>query len=116
MSNNNHNNNGNPTVWGPKLWFVLHTGAMNYPDNPSETYKKRMKWFLMGLPVILSCDKCMDHAYAYINSRESLDKIVSSRTELFKFFVDMHNAVNVRNNKPVMSYAEAYRLYDSRKI
>ena len=29
----------NPSVWGPKLWFSLHTITLNYPKKP--TYKDK---------------------------------------------------------------------------
>ena len=24
-----------PEIWGPKLWFVIHTIALNFPDEPT---------------------------------------------------------------------------------
>ena len=111
--NTNLNNMYEPTVWGPKFWSILHLGTMLYPENPSQTYKERMKWFIWGIPVIIPCDICRDHATAYITKRENeINTVVSSKQELFKFFVDFHNAVNKRYGKPVLSYEEAYALYN----
>lgn len=101
-----------PQVWGSVYWFMYHLGSAHYPINPSPITQERMKGFILGLPVMVTCEKCSDHATAYIESNYSrLDEIVSSRENLFKFFVDMHNMVNKRYNKPVMSYDEAYKLY-----
>ena len=30
----------NPNVWGPNLWFALHTITLNYPKTPTYENKK----------------------------------------------------------------------------
>lgn len=101
-----------PDVFGPAQWFSYHTGALGYPINPSPITIERMKNFILGIPIMIPCKNCQEHATAFIESRYSeLDKICSTRDSLFKFFVDFHNQVNIRKNKPQMSYEEAYKLY-----
>ena len=101
-----------PEIWGPKLWFTLHNTASYYPDNPSPICRQRMKHLILSVPLMTTCEKCSDHATDYIQQHlHILDDIVSSRYSLFKFFVDFHNAVNRRLNKPVMLLEEAWRLY-----
>jgi hypothetical protein len=105
-------NTANPSVWGPAFWFSLHNGAAKYPINASPIYVERIKNFILGIPYILPCDNCSDHARNYIAKRESeLNEICKHRSSLFAFFVDMHNMVNVRLNKPTMSVDEAYKIY-----
>ena len=36
-----HANPGNPTVWGPAMWFSLHNGASHYPKSASPFWKNR---------------------------------------------------------------------------
>lgn len=106
-------NNTDPSVWGPKFWFTLHNGALYYPSLANPLFIERMKNFILGIPVMLPCIKCREHATAYIESKkDQLDLICRGKDSLFKFFVDFHNQVNVRNNKPEMSYEDAYKLYD----
>lgn len=101
-----------PSVFGPPLWFTLHNGTNNYPEKASKITIERMKGFILGLPYILPCENCMEHARAYITSKYSeLDDICSGKQKLFRFFVDMHNYVNKRYNKPVLSYEEAEKIY-----
>lgn len=101
-----------PDVWGPAFWFSLHNGAAQYPHKASPLWAQRMKHFIRGIPVMVPCTKCADHATAYVESRsDDLDEIVSSRDKLFIFFVDFHNFVNKRLGKPLISYREAYKLY-----
>lgn len=107
-------NTGDPNIWGPKMWFTLHNGAIKYPIKASPIFAERMKGFILGLPVMIPCDKCQDHATAHIEANWSrLDDVVSGRDKLFKFFVDFHNRVNKWINKPEMSYENAYKLYKS---
>ena len=105
-------NPSNPSVWGPAMWFSLHNGASIYPiNNPSGFWQNRMKSFIKGIPVMLPCEKCSDHASAYIESQINLDKVVSSRENLVNFFIDFHNFVNKRLGKPVMSYKDVHKMF-----
>ena len=105
-------NSGEPQVWGSAFWLTLHNGAARYPINASPLCKERMKGFILGMPVMVPCEKCADHATAHIEANwRRLDEVVSSRKELFNFFVDFHNRVNRRYGKPEMGYEEAYALY-----
>ncbi len=110
-----YSNTSSPDVWGPSFWFTLHNGAIKYPLNASPIWAERMKGFILGMQVMIPCEKCADHAISYIESNyDRLDDIVSGRDKLFKFFVDFHNKVNERYGKAVMNYEDAYRLYSGR--
>lgn len=105
--------NRSPEVWGPHFWFTLHNGSLNYPSLANPLCIERMKNFIIGIPVMIPCETCKEHATAYIETnKDYLDYICASRDKLFKFFVDFHNYVNIRLKKPEMSYDDAYRLYD----
>lgn len=105
-------NSGHPDVWGPAFWFTLHNGAAKYPIKATSICAERMKGFIIGIPIMIPCEKCQDHATAYIEKNyHLLDEIVSCRQNLFNFFVSFHNSVNKRYNKPEMGYEEAYALY-----
>lgn len=106
-----------PKVWGPSFWFVLHKGAAKYPIKATPVCASRMKGFILGIPFMVPCEKCADHATAYINERLNvLDDVVSGRDKLFNFFVDFHNYVNLRYDKPLLNYEEAYKLYTTQAI
>lgn len=105
-------NSANPEVWGPAFWFSLHNGALRYPIQASPTWKERMKHFILGIPVMVPCEKCSDHATAHLEANYyRLDEIVSTRSKLFEFFWEFHNFVNERLNKPKMSLDDAYKMY-----
>ena len=108
-------NSADPEVWGPAFWFSLHNGAARYPVKASPICSERMKGFILGMPVMIPCSVCQDHATAHIEANWSrFDEIVSGRTKLFNFFVDFHNKVNKRYGKPIMSYEDAWKLYTGR--
>ncbi len=112
VKKDNFKNNGNPHVFGPPLWFILHISAANYPDNPSTVAKKNMEYIIKGLPVLIPCQNCKEHATAHIEKHiHKIPEIVSSKKKVFEFFVQFHNQVNQRHGKEIMSVEDAYKLY-----
>jgi hypothetical protein len=105
-----------PEYWGPSLWLVCHVGANNYPKNPSKITIDKMKKFIEGLPYILPCENCFEHASSYVDSiKNNLDEICSSRDNLFKSFNDFHNFVNKRTNKKIIPLEAAKDMYTNGK-
>lgn len=105
-------NTYDPKVWGPAFWFSLHTSAAHYPLEASPIVKERMKARILAIPYEIPCRACMTHASAFIEAnRDRLDEIVSNRHSLGKFYVDFHNKVNKRYNKPEWTYDQAYKKY-----
>lgn len=110
-----HKDASNPDVFGSAFWFIFHIASSRYPLQASEITKERMKGVILGIPVLLPCQECSDHASAHIESVwHRINDIVSGREQLFTFFVDFHNYVNRRYGKPIMSPKEAYELYTSK--
>ena len=104
-----------PGVWGPSFWFILHNSANSYENSPSPLTVKRMKNFIIGIPIMVPCASCREHSTGYIEEKmDKLDDICSNKDKLFNFFVDFHNFVNKRLNKPIMSYDEATKLYSGK--
>jgi len=101
-----------PKIWGPAFWFSLHVSAAHYPEEPSQIVRERMKQRIMAIPYEVPCAICRPHASAFIESyRDKLDQVVSNKHELGKFYVDFHNKVNKRYNKPEWTYEQAYKVY-----
>lgn len=101
-----------PKLWGPHLWAYLHYSASNYPEKPTESQIQEMMNWLTCLPVTIPCSDCSRHYKKYIEqNRSNLPAICSTKDNLFKFLVDIHNKVNERYGKPRMSYEEAWKLY-----
>jgi hypothetical protein len=105
-----YTNTADPSVWGPALWFSMHNGALRYPINASPVVASRMKGFILGLPEIIPCIDCKEHARSHVESTD-LNSVTSGRKALFCFFVSFHNFVNKRYGKPSMSCEKAMDMY-----
>lgn len=105
-----------PEVFGPAVWFTLHTGAVHLPENISPVSLGRIKAFIDGIPdMLVACAACSEHARYFIDSNKSRINSFKSGSDVFNFYVDFHNYVNKRLNKPLMSYDEARKLYSGKK-
>jgi hypothetical protein len=105
-------NAADPKIWGPAFWYSLHTSAAFYPEAPSPIVRERMKYRILAIPYEIPCHACRSHAIAFIEKHANqLEDIVSSKHKLGKFYVDFHNQVNRRYNKPEWTYEQAYAYY-----
>ena len=101
-----------PKVFGPPLWFSLHNASVYYPDTASPPHAERMKNIIIGLPVLIPCETCKEHATNYIEANKHLLlDICKTKKDVFKFFVDFHNYVNEKLGKVKLTYEEAQDLY-----
>lgn len=101
-----------PSQWGPHLWYYLHFSSANYPDTPSTEQQKAMRDWLCSLSVTIPCKSCSNHFHQYIERhKQDLGTICSSRDNLFRFLVDVHNKVNSRKGKSPMTHQAARELY-----
>ena len=69
-----------------------------------------MKMFLNGVHVIIPCKKCKVHAKNYI-LKTDLDEVCKNKNNIFKFWVELHNQINILLKKPVMKVSDAWELY-----
>ena len=85
-------------VWGPAIWFFLHSMAMVYPKhihNNEQDQKKKyyMAEFIINLGHVLPCWLCKTSYNHFINELKFMEQL-NSRKHLVKFFYDLHNKVN----------------------
>ena len=95
-----------PELWGNQFWFTIHTIALNYPTEPSESEQKSVEQFLLSLKDLLPCEKCKKHYQKNLNLTE-LHQAVTNQTQLFAYTVELHNKVNRMNGKKELSVEEA---------
>ena len=100
MNNNN--------IWGPPAWTFLHTITFNYPDNPTNEDKQNYYTFFNSLKHVLPCEKCKKH---YTENSRDLKDNLNSKDDLVKWLIDIHNDVNIKNDKSVWSYTDVYNKY-----
>ena len=74
---------------------------------------------LQALPALIPCGDCKQEARKYLDanagSNRQRGQITQQTMPYFEFFVGMHNAVNRRNGKPVMSLEAAYLEVSKKK-
>ncbi len=102
-----------PEVWGPHGWKFIHYVTLNYPDKPTNDDKQRYKAFLLLLKYVLPCNLCSENYAKHLQELPLTDDVLSSKENLIRWGIDMHNTVNEMKNKPIMKYIDARRFIDT---
>ena len=99
-----------PIVWGPHLWFYMHTLSFNYPEKPTIKNKADNKAFFENLKETLPCENCRKHYNTFWDTY-NIDNYLVSRQKLIEWVLILHNDVNKRNNKPQWSIDRLKKYY-----
>jgi hypothetical protein len=78
--------------WGPSLWAFIHTVAIS----PLVDHKSIFK----NIENVIPCSICKKTYMDYVTK-------LDGTTDFFAWSVDLHNEVNSKLNKPLMTYNEA---------
>tara|TARA_X000000950_G_C13589003_1_gene526548 strand:- start:9 stop:461 length:453 start_codon:yes stop_codon:yes gene_type:complete len=100
--------NFEPTIWGPHAWFFLESVAMAYPTHPTYQEKKSADNFFTSLKNLIPCEKCRNNYISHLKIYPINDTVLSSRDNLYKWIVNIHNSVDPNKKK---SYDETFRYY-----
>ena len=88
------------TFWTEPTWKVLHIYSL------VNTNREAFNQLLHALAQSMPCPQCRLHLKQYLE-----DYPLSESQSLFKYSVDLHNDVNKRLNKPVMTLPEAKKKW-----
>ena len=107
-----------PKIIGPGTWYAIHTMAMSCEDIDSCLFFIQ---FLKAIIESFPCEKCRIHAMKFIeeNPPEKYLHITNDIDEhigMFKLSWEFHNSANRGLNKPIISFAEAWKLYSEPSI
>lgn len=91
-----------PHVWGPHGWKFMHAVALAYPESPSVEEKKAAFQFFTSLEYLLPCESCKQN-YKKELQMFPLQPALESKQALNEWLTALHNSVNTRLNKTVMS-------------
>ena len=97
-------------VWGPHYWFIIHTVAMTYPKIPGLTTKKRYYRFYQELPYFLP-HKTSRKEFTEIIEKYPIMPYLDSKESLIKWTHFIHNKMNIKYNKPTVTYKNFYETY-----
>jgi hypothetical protein len=110
MSLSRHNTVLRPEIWGPHYWFVLYTMALNYPNNPNDTTKKKYYDFIQNLPLFLP-DVNIGNLFLEFLNNYPVTPYLDSRESFIKWNHFIHNKINVYLGKPEITYYDAMNQY-----
>ena len=94
-------------------WYNLHVLAENYPNYPSDNDIQQLGNFFITMANNFPCGKCKNHFNQYINN-VPYENAIKSKNQLRKYFIDLHNDVNLRTRKKIIPLDEAIKLYKHR--
>ena len=109
---------GDPNVWGPLLWKLLHIQTQYIGKQTIQMLKNDehilIRKLLKQIYYVLPCSICKNHYNDYYKTHNSKDvKYNDINSFLIDYFYDLHNSVNERNNKPIFKKEDLvlYRSY-----
>ena len=99
-----------PQVFGKYFWGTMHLSALGAPDVFDATLANTYKTFFNQIANVLPCHSCKEHlAQTYQNIL--IDNALTGSHDLFAWTVGIHNAVNVRLGKPIMTVDDARKKW-----
>jgi hypothetical protein len=108
----------NQNIWGPHLWFSLHTISFTYPLKPTPLDINNYKIFYESLQNVIPCSICKKNYIRHLKEHP-IGPHLSNRKDLVYWVIDMHNMVNAETGKKILSYdnvLKKYELVHKRKI
>ena len=102
------------SVWGPALWFFLHTMSFNYPVNPTEEQKQQYRNFILSLQNVLPCKYCRINLEKNLKVLPLTMNEMSNRHTFSKYIYDLHEHINkMLNKKSKLTYEEVRDTYEN---
>lgn len=95
-----------PTEWGPTIWYNFHTMSYTFNTDKRENYIK----FFKSMAYILPCNTCSEHFKKNL-ANSTPEKNTVDRETMVKWLINMHNSVNIRLKKKIVSYSMAKKIY-----
>lgn len=99
-----------PQIFGPYLWFVLHTTVTALPETLNQRQQGSFVTFIKNFPVLIPCQVCREHAYDYILKTIPYIKI-ATKEDIFRYLWTFHNFVSSRVANAKIPLAKAKHLY-----
>ena len=102
----------NQNIWGPHLWFSLHTISFNYPLIPTNEDKDNYKMFYVSMQHVIPCSICKKNYIRHLKEHP-IEKHLNSRKLLVYWVIDIHNMVNSEIGKKILSYDKIIKKYET---
>lgn len=94
------------------FWNCIHYVSYIYPDKPTIKDKEQIEKMIeiISTKEGIKCPKCRKH-FIYWVSQNDVKMYYNSKNELIKYFVNLHNDINYKNRKKLLSYQEVDKIY-----
>ena len=98
--------------WGNHGWEFLHTTTFNYPITPTIDDKENYKKFFTSLNYTLPCIYCQKSMTTY-SKYLIIDNYLDDRNGLTYWLYIIHNLVNSKLGKEIISFYDVIKKYES---
>jgi hypothetical protein len=98
------------TIWGPPMWFFLHTIAMCYPLHPNAVTKKKFYDFFQNLYLFIPIESHASN-FSKLLDEYPITPYLDNRESLVRWIWFIHNKINQQLEKPQISLNEFYVKY-----
>ncbi len=105
-------NKYNPEIWGPHYWFVLHSIAATYPDNPNKITKRKYYDFIMNLPLFLPHDE-IGNKFGNLIDKYPVSPYLDCRESFQLWMHFIHNKINAVLGKEEILLTTALEKYQA---
>ena len=92
-------------------WTIIHEFPLNLPCEVDKYNSKFIYDFFNREISKIPCFECRSHYFEYIH-QNPIEKC-RSLVELFTWTTCLHNNINSRNNKKILSKEEIYNIFNS---
>ena len=104
-----------PEIFGPGIWWTLHTTASVYPEFADAQQRQECERFVASIPAMLPCRACGDHLRKELKQRD-IGAACAGSENLSMLWCDVHNSVNARLGKPLADCTQARKRYSAVSI
>ena len=115
------NASGDPLVWGPALWSILHILAAHIGHQGMDLDQARdIQVLVTMLPQIIPCTECQGHSKTYLaaNPFEPVKNVDTLSVYVKTWLLTFHNAVRTQKGQPIeiTTLEELDALYENETI
>lgn len=97
--------------WGERAWEFSFASVLSYPEHPTDEEINDAKNYFTSFRSMLPCFNCRNNYVNHLDDYPLTDEVLSNRTNLTKWLVDIKNLVNESLGLPTYSYDETVSYY-----
>ncbi len=94
--------------WGNPAWRLLHYLSFCFPDEPTVQDRENYQQFIHSFQRVIPCGSCRKH-FKHLLKEHPVD--VRSRDQFIQWAIRIHNLVNQRLKKPIMTEEQVVEEY-----